>query len=399
MTQDAVTSTGLTTQSLSDLVTSLTTSMQNIYGSDINVASNSPDGQLINIFAQAGIDIRELAAQVYNSFDPDQAQGTVLDQRVAINNIQRAGGTYTEQPIDITCSTSVTLQGLDANFNNPNGTGYTVSDNSGNQFILINSVTLSSGTTTVNFRAQQIGAVQTVPNTINNMVTVVLGVTSVNNSGAAISIGQNEETDAQLRLRRQQSVAIAASGYLNGLLGTVLGLTGVTQAVLYENVTNSTDANGIPAHGIWLIVEGGSSADIANAIYDKKSFGANMKGSVTYNITTASGAIFQASWDTPVAQTLYVKFNLKKIVSTTVFNTTAIAQNIAANAAFTIGQAADTGTITKLALNAVAANGGGGLVLDVFISLDNITWTDFLATSTLSGQWTLASTNIAITVE
>lgn len=398
MTVDAVTATGITVQSNNDLVTGLTTGLQGIYGADINVDQNSPDGQLIGIVAQAGTDIRELAVQIYNNFDPDQATGTVLDQRVALNNIQRQGGTYTIQPIDMVFSSTVTLAGLDANFNSPTGSGYTVQDNSGNQYILLNTQTFTAGTTTVNFRAANIGLVQPVVNTITIPVTVVLGVVSVNNSVAPLTKGQNQETDGQLRLRRQQSVSIASAGFLNGLLGSVLALNGVVEASLYENVTNSTDANGIPAHGIWLIVSGGSASDIANAIYNKKSYGSNMKGSVTYNITTPSTAIFTAQWDVPVATRLYVKFNLKKLVSTTVFNTAAIAQNIASSAVFGIGQIADMGTITNLAINAVNANGGGGLVLDVLLSTDGTNYFDYRSVATLAGQFTLAYTDIAITV-
>ncbi len=395
---DAVTATGISVETNAQIVSDLSTGLQAIYGDDINIDQNSPDGQLIGIFAQACTDVRGLAVQIYNNFDPDQASGTVLDQRVSINNIQRQGGTFTIQPIDITVSTTVTLQGLDANFNSLTGTGYTVQDNSGNQWILLNSTTLTAGLTTLNFRAAQIGLVQPITNSITNQVTVILGVTSVNNSAAPLTVGQNQETDSQLRLRRAQSPAIASSGYANGLLAAVLALTGVIEASIYNNRGNVTDGNGIPAHGIWLIVDGGSSSDIATTIYNKISDGANMKGSVTFNITTPSSEIFTAKWDVPIAQRLYVKFNLKKIVSSTVFNTTAIATAIAASITFSINQAADMGTLTNLALSAVSANGGGGLVLDLAVSTDGVAWFDYIASATLAGQFTLAAGDIAITV-
>lgn len=396
---DAVTATGISVETNAQIVSDLTIGLQGIYGDDISVDQNSPDGQLIGIFAQACTDVRELAVQIYNNFDPDQSTGTVLDQRVAINNIQRQGGTFTIQPIDVTVSTTVTLQGLDANFNSLTGTGYTVQDNSGNQWILLNTVTLTAGLTTLNFRAAQIGLVQPITNSITNQVTVILGVTSVNNSAAPLTVGQNQETDAQLRLRRAQSTAIVSTGYANGLLGAILALTGVIEASLYNNRSNVTDGNGIPAHGIWLIVDGGSSSDIANVMYKKISDGANMKGSVSFNIITPSSEIFTAMWDVPVAERLYVKFNLKKIVSTTVFNTAAIAAAIAASITFSISQAADMGTLTQLALAAVQANGGGGLVLDLSVSINGTTWFDYIATTTLAGQFTLAAGDIAITVE
>src|SRR5947209_4720642 len=121
---DSLSATGLTVKTAAEITSDLTTGFQQAYGSDINTDQNSPDGQIIGILTQENVDLRELIAQVNASFDPDQAQGSVLDQRVAINGIAREGGTYTNQPIDITVTATVNLQGLDGNFNDPNGTGY-----------------------------------------------------------------------------------------------------------------------------------------------------------------------------------------------------------------------------------------------------------------------------------
>jgi hypothetical protein len=394
---DVLDANGLTTSTLSELLAALVAGYQAIYGADINVASNSPDGQTINIYAQAGIDIRELATEVYNSFNPDRAIGTVLDERVAINNIARQGGTYTIQPIDITVSQTVTLQGLDGNFNSATGTGFTVQDDAGNQFILVDTTTLTAGTYSLNFRAGLIGQVETTVATITNAVTVVIGVTGINNSSSALTIGQNEETDAELRIRRQKSVALASSGYLNGLLGTILNITGVNSAVLFENVTNSVNADGVPAHGIWLIVEGGANTDIGNVIYNKKSYGANMKGSVEVDITTASGGTFAALFDRPTPANLYIKFNIQQTTGTT-FDTVNIPIYMQNNLIYNINQAANTADITAIAAAAITATGGGGTPTDVKISADGVTWVDYLPTATKNLQWTVSPSNIAITI-
>lgn len=389
---------GLSVKTLSEITADLKASYQEIYGVDINLDQNSPDGQTIGIFSQACEDLRELLVQINNGFDPDQAVGRILDQRVTINYIARAGGTYTIQPVDITVNQTVTLQGLDANFNDVNGTGYTVQDDSGNQFILIDTIELTAGTYSLSFRAQVIGLVNTTVDTINNPVTIVLGVTDINNSAGALSIGQNEETDAQLRVRRQASVALASTGYLNGLLGTVLALPGVTDAKLYENVTNITDADGIPAHGTWLVVEGGASDDIGNAYYTKKSYGSNMKGAVTVDITTASGAIFTAKFDRPTSEPLYIQFNIKRTIQGQVFDEDGIKAFIIANKPYGIGEYAETSSLTAIALLAISSLGGGGVPLDMEISDDGITYTDYLNTATLDKKWTLDATRIDITV-
>lgn len=395
---DILDANGLQVKTAAEITADLQNSFRQIYGENINLDQNSPDGQLIGILTQAAVDIRELAARVNAGFDPDQAQGVVLDQRVTINGIARQGGTYTVQPISVTVDRTVALQGLDADYNNPLGTGFTVQDSSGNQFILIDTVGLNAGTTSLNFRAKTVGDVNVPINTIINPVTIVLGVTAINNPSAATSVGQNEETDAQLRVRRQRSVALSSNGYLNGLLGTVLNLEGVTKAALYENVGNETDANGIPAHGIWLVADGGANSDIANAIYTRKSYGSNMKGGVSVDILTANNTVFTAKFDRPSAANLYLDFTIQRTRPGATFNLTSIKTFIVENLAYGIGDYAETSNVTEQAIKAIAAQGGGGVPVLVSVSDDGVTLTDFLAAPTLASVWTLDTARISITV-
>lgn len=397
MATDSFGTGGLTVETLNDIINDLTTGLQGIYGSNINVDPNSPDGQMINIFSQACADMRELVLQVNAGFDPDQAVGTILDSRVAINNIARNGGTYTIVPITVVTGDTVNLVGLDSQFDNPQGTGYTIQDDAGNQYILIDSVTLTAGTNIIDFRAQIIGQVTPTVNTITNPVTIILNVTSVNNPSAPLSIGEEEETDTQLRIRRQQSVANANTGYLNGLLGTVLALPGVVSAQLYENATSGTVNTMVP-YSMWLIVDGGADADIANAIYTKKSYGCAMNGATTLGITTSSGATFTAQWDVPTAETLYIKFNVQPTVTSPSLDATLIANYMAANIAYQVGQFAETSSLTAAALAAINATGNGGVPTDVKISVDGSTWVDYLTTTGLNYQWNVIAGNITPTV-
>lgn len=392
---DSFDNNGLQVATAEELFNLLVVAFQYIYGADANLDQSSPDGQCLNIFAQGGTDIRELLMQVYNSFDPDNCSGKVLDSRCAINNIFRKGGTFTTVPIDVTVDRTVTLDGLDENYNDPNATGYTIQDAAGNQFILVSTQTLQSGTTRVLFRAKEIGAVQTTLNTITTPVTIVLGVVSVNNPVDATE-GVNEETDYQLKVRRRQSVSIGSSGYLNGLLATVLQLDGVTDAALYENYTGSTDANGTPAHCMWLVVEGGSDSDIADAIYRKKSYGCNMRGDISYTITTVSHQQFVAKWDEPTIQNMYVRFNIVPSYPTVVFDLDAIKQYILNAEAFKIGDGAETSTLTTVAQQAIDANGGQGYAVGVMISTDNSNWVEYIPPVVATK---LAIANIDITVE
>lgn len=297
---------GLEVATLQELVDYFTSQYQQIYGSDINLASDSPDGQMMMIYIQAILDMEDLLVQIYNQFDPDNAIGKVLDQRCAINGIQRQAGTHTTTNITIVTSQALNLYGVDQNIQEI----FTVQDNAGNKWELLETTTIGgAGTQALAFQAVVPGAVLSVPNTITVPVTIVLGVTSVNNPTTYSTLGINEESDYDFKIRRQKSVSLSSQGYLEGLLAALENITGVVSAFVYENVTGSTDGDGIPSHSIWVIVSGtGTPAAIANAIYTKRNAGCGMKGDETFIILQADGTDFTVRWDNVVAENLFIKF-------------------------------------------------------------------------------------------
>jgi uncharacterized phage protein gp47/JayE len=298
---------GLQTLTQSEIVEQLTKDFKEIYGEDINVDSNSPDGQLINIFAQILMDQYELLSQVYTSFDPDQAVGVVLDQRCAINGIQRKAGTYTYVMLDVTVDRSVTLPGLDENSAEDS---YIVSDNEGNQFVLVNTENLTAGTTSLRFRAMNIGKVEVLPNTITTPVTIILGVTAINNNSGASEEGSNEETDAELRERRKRSVSISNQGYVDGLYSALANIPDVTAVSVYQNRGDTTDADGIPGHSIWVVIAGGSDKEIGEVMNYKVAGGVGMKGTQSVNVAQADGSVATYHFDRPTSETLYVQLDI-----------------------------------------------------------------------------------------
>ena len=219
--------------------------LKDIYGADINTDSDTPDGQMINIYALAKQDILNLIVQNYNAKDPDQAIGVALDYLLALCGITRREGTYTQVYVNITVDRSVTLNGLDTD------SPYTVADSSGTQFQLVSTANLSAGTTNLLFQASDIGAVQVLANSITVPVSIILGVTAINNPAVASTQGIDEETDADLRIRRQQSVSLPARGYRGSLLAGLLNIDGVTSAQVIENdtATGETARHTVTANG------------------------------------------------------------------------------------------------------------------------------------------------------
>ena len=390
---------GLTIDTIQEIITQLEDGYKLIYGNDIILDSNTPDGQLINLYAQSVRDLLEVIRQINSGFDIEQAIGIVLDQRVSLLGIQRQGATFTQQQVQITVDRSLTLDGLDADANNPDGVGYTVADDSGTEFILLDTFNApSAGVYNLTFRAKDLGSITTIPNTITNPVTVVLGVTNIDNSTGVLEVGVDGELDSQLRLRATRSTANRAKGFIDSLTGNLLNIDGVTDAVVYENFTDVIDADGIPANGIWAIVEGGANTDIADTIYFTKNAGCDMKGAISVDITTVNGSIFTILFDRPTSKELYIRFDIQKLTPTQGFDEDGIKQYITDNLDFTTGESANTAAITCIAQNGINATGGGGVPLNVEISNDGISYVDFLNTDTKNEKWIVDNARIDITI-
>lgn len=389
---NAIDSSGLTIQTTPEIIAEILDGapgypgMRQIYGADINVEANSPDGQMVNIIAQAKTDVLELSQQIYNSFDPDKAVGTSLDARCAINGVIRNAGTKTIQNVVVTTDRALTLPGLDTSV-----TPFTVADTSGNQYQLVSTYAFgSAASTALVFQAALIGAVSSLPNTIISIVTVTLGVTAVNNPATYTTLGLNEETDYALRIRRQKSVALPSQGYLEGLIGALLDTTDVTEAVVYENDTNSTDGNGIPGHSIWCIVEGGTNTAVANAIYVKRNAGCGMKGTVTVPVLQADGSFFSIKFDRPTSENLYISFDIAAVTGSV--DASFIRNQILSLLIYSIAQPAVASEITAL-VESIAPNGS---ISDMGVSNDGSTYVSLLDTAAIDNQWALASARIII---
>ena len=398
---------GLTLDSYMDILNYVQSTMNEIYAADgdtINFDSETPDGQFTNILAQISADVRQLAAEVYNSFNPDNCQGSVQDQRYALNYLVRGAGTFTIQNIDITVDRTVTLNGLDANADVLTATAYTVSDNIGNQWYLLDTATLLAGTTSLPFRSQNLGLVQPTIGTIQNQVTKVLGVTAINNSVAPTTLGRDEESDMDFRIRRNRSVAKRGINNYDALLGQLLQATGVIDARVFINNTNlpNTDVTdkpgGIPPRNVWVIVDGSvSNDDIANIIY-KNSAGLPTVGDVEVTIETVSGQPFITSFDRANPITFYIKFKIQNSINIPITPEMkqSIAQNIASNLKFGLGHPIETSAITNIAAQALASYSDGLYALDVQVSLDNSNWTDYIESTSWQNKFVVDASNITI---
>ncbi len=248
-----------------------------IYGADVYLESDSQDGQFLAIVAKAMYDTAALGASTFNSFSPATAQGVGLSRLVKINGISRRVATNSTADLEIVGVTGTTI------------TDGVAIDTLGQKWDLPSPTTIpGGGTITVTATAQEVGALNAQADTINSIFTPTLGWQTVNNPDAATP-GAPVETDAELRIRQTQSTANPSTTVLDGTIGGVANVPGVTAVRGYENDTNSTDANGLLPHSIAMVVEGGDSEAVAQEILFHKTPGCYTNGTTSKVVYDSHG--------------------------------------------------------------------------------------------------------------
>lgn len=247
-----ITETGIVIDKLTDVHQRLTEGFKRIYGDDINLDADSPDGQMIGLFSQEIDNINQAIALIAQMLDPYKAIGSWLEQRAMYAGIVRRGADYSYlDDVIITGKQGVTVH-----------KGSLLSDDNRTKWVTLADVTLgSNGSARVDLRSQELGAFSLPANRPLTMDTVTIGVDSITTTKAAKE-GAFEETDGNLLLRFMRSHAINNHDDYQGLEGALLDLPDVKQAKVYENYTNQTDEKGIPPHTLNAVVIGGHDNDI-----------------------------------------------------------------------------------------------------------------------------------------
>jgi uncharacterized phage protein gp47/JayE len=291
--------TGFVLENLAQRIAALQASFQAIFGPDINVDPNAIDGQFLGVFAESAANLDLLAQVIYDSFDPAQATAAALDRLVTLNGITRMIGTYSLVALVCTGTAGTLI---------PAGSLVTSADGSSTWTTLDDATIGSGGSVTVTGACTVIGPVTASANVLTVITSVIYGWLQVTNPAAAI-LGSNTETDEQLRARRNQSTATPSQGIIDGIYGAALNVPGVTAAVLYENPTETTDGNGLPPHSMNLVIEGGTAADIGEALWLKRSVGSTQIGAQSVTIFDSYGNPHVMKFDIPTAVPIYIVVN------------------------------------------------------------------------------------------
>lgn len=261
------------------------TRAKDLFGNDIDTSEKSVLGKYIRLNTSDFAEQEAALEAVYLARYIDTATGISLDRLTPFANIRRNGATQAMLSVSVenTGTTDATI---------PMNTKLVTA--SGTLFHTVRSIRIPAGeTSTITVECDTAGTIG------NDTVITDFYQTQLPNlrilSAVLSAAGQDTETDAQLRTRWKKALAGAGSSAYNAIAGAVSRLDTVQDCVIFENDTNVSKDDGtglmIPPHSFETVVSGGagSSAEIATAIFNKKSIGIGTAGTIEHTVKDAAG--------------------------------------------------------------------------------------------------------------
>jgi len=380
---------GIQIQTYEEIFNELADGYRLIYGNDINLDQDSPDGQRVGIEAKARLDMQTFALSLYNSFDVDLSEGLTLDLIIKYTGLFRRPASQSQWDLNITADRNLTL-----------ADDYTVQDDIGQKWQIASSTDILTGITLVSFKAVDFGAIEGLSSAVIEQVTVVLGVTLIEAPSDAV-VGISEESDEQLRIRRNRSLQNAAYSVVGGMFAKLANLNGVTDVEVYENDTDTFDATlSLDAHSIWAVVEGGAVSDIVEVLAKNKTGGTGIKGAIEtiYNETLikpngdAKNIPHTTRFDRPVLTDLYITVTATRKDPLVPIDLDLIKAKLSTKL-YTIGENSLASELYQFGYL-----GGNGFVLSLLnISDDDITYTDENIVIVAGAKFLIDVANIVVT--
>jgi len=332
--------TGVVVPDTADLRTEVENEYRAVFGSDLVVTPNTPQGVLITAETIARANAVANNAALANQINPNIAGGVFLDAIWALTGGQRLAATKST-------IAAVALAGV-AGTLVPAGTRAAKAD--GTEFESVGDVTLDAGgAATVDFVAVDFGPIACNPGALDTVVSGVLGWESVTNANAAI-LGRLVESDGASRIRRRQTLALQGSGGPEAIISGLMDTEGVRSLSFRENVGDSSatiDGILMAAHSIYACVDGGTNLAVATTLLERKSMGAGYNGGTTVNVTEPlSGQVYPVKFDRPTPIAVLARVTVKVMNATgdpeTLVRTAILAfarGDINGEAGFTVGAA------------------------------------------------------------
>ena len=270
--------TGLHMPTYDDRMEDLCSAYRSVFGQEAELSPAVPDYQLLSVLAKALDDTSALVLAAYNARNPAYARGQALDLLLPQYGLTRRGATCSEVELTLGGTAGTVIPA-----------GSVVADTYNQLWQTEEAVAIASGgSATVTAVSVEPGSVYAGAGMISSIVSAVSGWSTVTNATAAV-MGSPEETDAEVRSRIRTALSGQAVLIPDGLREALAAVQYVQKVKVLENSGGTTDANGIPAHSIAVVIQGGTNEAIAQTIYRKKAPSIGTAGTTSVQVTDEQG--------------------------------------------------------------------------------------------------------------
>ena len=249
------TNAGVDIASFTQIRDAITTRYKEVYGQDIDltVTPTNADGIFVNDLALMVNNILQSIKTMYANLDVNTASGVYLDNLCRLSNIVRKPATPSNVYITVKNigNDPITIK------KSSNADGTTFVDVSGSEWLYEgDDIVLNAGTSqSIQVFSSIAGEVEAVAGSIVQAIgNQYLEVTQPTNA----NLGNDAETDSELRARRAQSVGATGATVLEALTGALLNITAIRDVKIHTNNTNADkpalDGTKIGPHSIYVII-------------------------------------------------------------------------------------------------------------------------------------------------
>jgi uncharacterized glyoxalase superfamily protein PhnB len=359
--------TGFRVKTDDDIASSLISRMRPKWGASFDFTEGSPDGQLLRVFAAELGEAWRAGQALYGQLSRDTATGVGLDAVLLRTGTLRAdaepssvtllligtdgtdvasGSRVLSASTDtawrtIADATIVTVDALDLDHviyadgeivtdagnvyrylntggngpgSGPNDDPENVTD-AGVASLTANWELLGEGDGAVSVAAVSIdtGAVVGVAYDLAVIETPIGGWSAVYNLLDA-DLGRDEATDAEARIAGEEDLARPAATTKDAIRQTLLRIADVTAVRVFQNLTDATDADGVPPHAIECLVAGGDDQTILDTLFTEcVAAGIATYGNTSGTVTDSEGVDWTIYFSRAELVDIRVKVTLVKV--------------------------------------------------------------------------------------
>lgn len=310
-----IVSTGVIVPDTSVIRAEVESEWRSALGQDLVVTSETPQGAVITIDVESRDGMVRNNAELANQINPDLAGGVFLDAIWALTRGRRRSATRS-------VLSGVEFRGVPGTII-PAGS-VAVVETTGARFLTsIDLVIGTSGLVIGQAVAEETGPIAAPAGSLNQVASSVLGWEQVYNPSSA-ALGADRESDIASRKRRRNTLALQSISLPEAVTSRVCDVDGVRSLSFRENVTEdpiTIDGIDLSPKSIWVCVDGGEETEIATALLNSKTGGANWNGEVLISlIEPFSGQPYAVRFDRPE--------EINRILRITIKPTTLDAQTI-----------------------------------------------------------------------